>query len=118
MKKVLLIGDDQSSTALLTGILEGNGFEAIAENNPHDGLHAFDNNPDLDAVICDFDDFDLNANKNGVEVLSQIKEKNPNMLCILLSSAMVNKQAFDIGARFAFRRSGAMEDRLLDALEE
>ncbi|OHA25905.1 MAG: hypothetical protein A3C06_00425 [Candidatus Taylorbacteria bacterium RIFCSPHIGHO2_02_FULL_46_13] len=115
MKKILIIDDSPNNIMLLSEMLEEKGYEVISAVNPEQGILVFDNNPDLHAVVSDYD---MQEKKTGAVVIREIKAKNPNMLCVLMSMADPPDKASDVGAIFICRFKSNAEELLLEALEQ
>jgi two-component system response regulator HydG len=80
MKKILIIDDDVDMCQLLCRFLKKNGYEAVFATNGVKGLKLFDEDK-FDIVLCDF----RLGDKDGVEVLKQIKEKTQLVPVIIIT---------------------------------
>jgi two-component system response regulator (stage 0 sporulation protein F) len=91
MNKILLIDDEEGIHFVYRGELEDMGYEVHSALTGNDALRKLKNvSPDL--VILDIN----MPGVNGIEVLRQIKETNPEMPVILCSAYQEYKQ--DLGA--------------------
>ena len=91
MKKILLVDDEESIHLLYREEFEEEGYEVHSALGGKDALKRFKLiNPDL--VILDINMPDM----NGIEVLRQMKEENPNLPVILSTAYHEYKQ--DLGA--------------------
>jgi DNA-binding response OmpR family regulator len=91
MKKILLVDDEESIHLLYREEFEEEGYEVHSALRGSDALEKFKIiNPDL--VILDINMPDM----NGIEVLRQMKEVNPNLPVILSTAYHEYKQ--DLGA--------------------
>jgi diguanylate cyclase (GGDEF)-like protein len=98
MNKILVIEDEDNLRAILIDILETEGFETIAAEDGHSGIHlAVRENPDL--ILCDI----IMPESNGYEVLASVRQ-NTNLAAapfIFLSSKAQKqdvRQAMEHGA--------------------
>ncbi len=81
MAKILVIDDDVQVREILNVNLKELGHNVLLVENGKEGLKAVENeNPAL--VICDL----ILPDKNGIKVLEEIKECNPKIQVILISS--------------------------------
>ena len=91
MKKILLVDDEESIHLLYRAVLEEEGYKVHCAFTGKDALQKSKIvSPDL--IILDINMPGI----NGIEVLRQIKEINPNMPVVLNSAYHEYKQ--DIGA--------------------
>ncbi|MGF1685293.1 response regulator [Photobacterium japonica] len=77
MAKILLVDDDTELTALLTDILELEGFEVIEANNGEQGLAKVDESVDL--ILLDV----MMPIMNGTEMLRRLREKHVTPVLML-----------------------------------
>ncbi|GAL05796.1 copper-sensing two-component system response regulator CpxR [Photobacterium aphoticum] len=77
MAKILLVDDDTELTALLTDILELEGFEVIEANNGEQGLAKVDDSVDL--ILLDV----MMPVMNGTEMLRRLREKHVTPVLML-----------------------------------
>jgi len=103
MKRVLIIDDELMIRSVLKKILEREGFNAITASDGEEGMNLFNKEP-ADLVITDI----LMPNKEGTEVIRELKEDYENVPIIAISgggqiSAKTHLDAlklFDIDAVF------------------
>jgi len=79
MDRILLVDDDVLILQALSRILEAEGYEVIA----HDDPLAATNEKNYVAVITDF----MMPGMNGIELLSAIRKSNPQAVRVLLTAA-------------------------------
>ncbi|WP_299016968.1 response regulator [uncultured Photobacterium sp.] len=77
MAKILLVDDDTELTALLTDILEMEGFEIIEANNGEQGLSKVDDSIDL--ILLDV----MMPKMNGTEMLRKLREQHSTPVLML-----------------------------------
>jgi two-component system response regulator HydG len=80
MKTILIIDDDIDMCQLLSRFLQRKGFEADFATNGNKGIAAFKEKK-YDLVLCDF----RLGDKEGVEVLREIKKINYNTAVIIIT---------------------------------
>lgn len=81
MKTVLIIDDEDKLRSLLARIIKGEGFEVLEAADCRTGLQLVEN-PDIDAVLCDV----RLPDGNGVDLLPNLKKRNPQAEVILLTA--------------------------------
>ncbi len=87
MKKILLVDDEQSIQFLYREEFKELGYEVISALNGTEGLREFiENKPDL--VILDIQ----MPGMNGIDILRQMKQKDPDVPVILCSAFHDYKQ--------------------------
>jgi len=97
MKKILIIDDDMDMCQLLSRFLQRKGFETATASNGNKGIAAFkDGNFDL--VLCDF----RLGDKEGVDVLKEIKHINPEVQVIIITGYSDIKMAVEVIRQGAF----------------
>ena len=79
MDRILLVDDDVLILQALSRILESEGYEVVAYDNPLEAI----NEKDYVAVITDF----MMPGMNGIELLSAIRKSNPQAVRVLLTAA-------------------------------
>ncbi|WP_064606191.1 response regulator [Photobacterium sp. J15] len=77
MAKILLVDDDTELTALLTDILEMEGFDIIEANNGEQGLSKVDDTIDL--ILLDV----MMPKMNGTEMLRKLREQHSTPVLML-----------------------------------
>lgn len=79
--KILVVDDEKNILMLYKAELEDEGYEVITANSGREAIELFDTEkPDmvtLDIMMPDID---------GIQVLRQIKQKNPNIPVIMLTA--------------------------------
>lgn len=79
--KIMVVDDEKNILMLYQSELEEEGYEVIAANSGKEALELFEKEkPDivtLDIMMPDID---------GIQVLRQLKEKNPNVPVIMLTA--------------------------------
>ena len=116
MKKTLIfvVDDEPESGALLAYFLEKAGYEVKGFTNGPDCLEALDQNPSLVCLDVQMPEMD------GLEVLKRIKEKNPKMGVVMVTSNNVVDtavQALKLGAADYIIKP-ADREKLLTTVEE
>jgi two-component system, NtrC family, response regulator HydG len=91
MKRILIIDDDMDMCALLSRFLQRNGFETDAAHTGHKGIAKF-NEQKFDIVLCDF----RLGDKDGRDVLQEIKAINPQTIVIIITGYSDIKTAVDV----------------------
>ncbi len=91
MKRILIIDDDMDMCALLSRFLQRNGFETDAAHTGHKGIAKF-NEQKFDIVLCDF----RLGDKDGKDVLQEIKAINPQTIVIIITGYSDIKTAVDV----------------------
>ncbi len=91
MKRILIIDDDMDMCALLTRFLQRNGFDTDAAHTGHKGIARF-NEQQFDIVLCDF----RLGDKDGKDVLQEIKNINPQTIVIIITGYSDIKVAVDV----------------------
>src|SRR5690606_33901826 len=83
MKRVLLIDDEEKLRNLMARVigLEGEGFDVVQADNAKSARKKL-NQEDFDVVICDV----KLPDGNGVDLITEIKEKQPLTEVILLTA--------------------------------
>ena len=91
MKRILIIDDDMDMCALLSRFLQRNGFETDAAHTGQKGIAKF-NEQKFDIVLCDF----RLGDKDGRDVLQEIKSVNPQTIVIIITGYSDIKTAVDV----------------------
>ena len=91
MKRILIIDDDMDMCALLSRFLQRNGFETDAAHTGQKGIAKF-NEHKFDIVLCDF----RLGDKDGRDVLQEIKGINPQTIVIIITGYSDIKTAVDV----------------------
>jgi two-component system, NtrC family, response regulator HydG len=91
MKRILIIDDDMDMCALLSRFLQRNGFETDAAHTGQKGIAKF-NEQKFDIVLCDF----RLGDKDGRDVLQEIKSINPQTIVIIITGYSDIKTAVDV----------------------
>lgn len=97
MKKILIIDDDIDMCSLLSRFLQRKGFETDTAHNGNKGLAKFKEN-NFDIVLCDF----RLGDKEGRDVLRDIKAINPQTIVIIITGYSDIKIAVDVIKAGAF----------------
>lgn len=91
MTKILLIDDDVDMCMLLSRFLKRNGYEVETAHSASKGLQKFEED-DYALVFCDF----RLGDKDGKEVLTEIKAKSPDTVFIIITGYSDIKIAVDV----------------------
>jgi len=91
MKRILIIDDDLDMCVLLSRFLQRNGFETDAVHTGNKGI-AKVTEQKFDIVLCDF----RLGDKDGKDVLQEIKAINPHIIVIIITGYSDIKTAVDV----------------------
>lgn len=91
MKKILIIDDDIDMCQLLSRFLQRKGFETDFATNGNKGIAAF-KEKHFDLVLCDF----RLGDKEGAEVLKEIKQINHDTAVIIITGYSDIKVAVEV----------------------
>ncbi len=97
MKRILIIDDDMDMCLLLSKFLERKGFETNTAYNGNKGIAKF-KEQQFDIVLCDF----RLGDKEGRDVLMEIKSLNPSTIVIIITGYSDIKTAVDVIKHGAF----------------
>jgi two-component system response regulator HydG len=97
MKRILIIDDDMDMCNLLGRFLQKKGFETEAAHNGNKGIAKFKESK-FDVVLCDF----RLGDKEGREVLREIKTIDPHAVVIIITGYSDIKTAVDVIKSGAF----------------
>jgi two-component system response regulator HydG len=97
MKRILIIDDDMDMCNLLGRFLQKKGFETEAGHSGNKGIAKFKESK-FDVVLCDF----RLGDKEGREVLKEIKQIDPQAIVIIITGYSDIKTAVDVIKAGAF----------------
>jgi two-component system response regulator HydG len=97
MKRILIIDDDMDMCNLLGRFLQKKGFETEASHSGNKGIAKFKESK-FDVVLCDF----RLGDKEGREVLKEIKNFDPYAIVIIITGYSDIKTAVDVIKAGAF----------------
>src|SRR6202012_2395700 len=97
MKRILIIDDDMDMCNLLGRFLQKKGFETEASHSGNKGIAKFKESR-FDVVLCDF----RLGDKEGREVLREIKQVDPYAIVIIITGSSDIKTAVDVIKAGAF----------------
>jgi two-component system, NtrC family, response regulator HydG len=97
MKRILIIDDDIDMCQLLSRFLQRKGFETDIATNGKKGILAFKESA-FDLVLCDF----RLGDKEGTEVLKEIKQINHDVAVIIITGYSDIKTAVEMIKQGAF----------------
>src|SRR5258708_18422229 len=97
MKRILIIDDDMDMCNLLSRFLQKKGFETEASHTGNKGIAKFKESR-FDVVLCDF----RLGDKEGREVLREIKQFDPYAIVIIITGYSDIKTAVDVIKAWAF----------------
>src|SRR5579863_561295 len=97
MKRILIIDDDMDMCNLLGRFLQKKGFETDASHSGNKGIAKFKESK-FDVVLCDF----RLGDKEGREVLKEIKNLDPYAVVIIITGYSDIKTAVDVIKSGAF----------------
>lgn len=112
-KKVLIIDDDADICSLLTRYLNKNGYEAEAAYTASGGISKFKED-NFDIVLCDY----KLGDKNGKDVLVELKKINPNTVVIIITGYSHIKTAVEVikAGAFDYIAKPLIPDEVLNVL--
>ncbi len=90
-KKILIIDDDLDMCTLLSRFLIRNEYEVEVAYNAEQGILKFKES-NFDIIICDF----RLGDKNGKDVLVEVKGHNPNIIFLIITGYSDIKIAVDV----------------------
>ncbi|MEZ5814622.1 MAG: sigma-54 dependent transcriptional regulator [Alphaproteobacteria bacterium] len=80
--KILIIEDDATTAAILTGYLKSEGYDIVSAHNGHDGLSAMEAEKPQGVLL------DLNLpDMHGFDILKSIRERHPATAIIVITGA-------------------------------
>lgn len=97
MKRILIIDDDMDMCSLLGRFLQRKGYETDAAHSGSKGIAKVKEQL-FDVVLCDF----RLGDKEGREVLQEIKAVNPHIIVIIITGYSDIKTAVDVIKQGAF----------------
>src|SRR5580692_4444608 len=97
MKRILIIDDDMDMCNLLGRFLQKKGYETDASHSGNKGIAKFKESK-FDIVLCDF----RLGDKEGREVLKEIKHFDPYAIVIIITGYSDIKTAVDVIKSGAF----------------
>lgn len=97
MKRILIIDDDMDMCNLLGRFLQKKGYETEASHSGNKGIAKFKESK-FDVVLCDF----RLGDKEGREVLKEIKNTDPYAIVIIITGYSDIKTAVDVIKAGAF----------------
>jgi two-component system response regulator HydG len=97
MKRILIIDDDMDMCNLLGRFLQKKGYETEASHSGNKGIAKFKESK-FDVVLCDF----RLGDKEGREVLKEIKQFDPHAIVIIITGYSDIKTAVDVIKAGAF----------------
>ena len=97
MKRILIIDDDMDMCNLLSRFLQKKGYETDASHSGNKGIAKFKESK-FDVVLCDF----RLGDKEGREVLKEIKQIDPYAVVIIITGYSDIKTAVDVIKSGAF----------------
>lgn len=112
-KKVLIIDDDADICSLLTRYLNKNGYEAEASYTASGGISKF-KEMNFDIVLCDY----KLGDKNGKDVLIELKKINPTAVVIIITGYSHIKTAVEVikAGAFDYIAKPLIPDEVLNVL--
>lgn len=109
---ILIIDDDEISLLIMQNAFEIEGYKVIATTNSLDAKALFDKHSPY-AVVLDI----FMPEKDGFEVIKEIKTQNPESIIIAISSNERYLPAIkSLGATMALHKA-TMPDKIVDAVK-
>ncbi|MCP4149735.1 MAG: response regulator [bacterium] len=96
--KILIADDEADIRELLGDFLEGEGYECILASNAFDALDKFKANDDIDLVMSDI----RMPGRTGLELLSDVKELDPDVMVIMISAVKDIESAISAMSKGAY----------------
>lgn len=95
--KILIIEDNEDLVFSLTKVLQNEGYHVVSANSGEDGLSI------LQKDLIDLILLDLNLPKmNGLEILSKVKENDPDMVVLMMTASTGVQPAIEALKKGAF----------------
>jgi len=86
---VLIVEDDDAVREVLAEQLEDIGFATLVAFNGNETLALLDSGESVEVMISDF----LMPGMNGIETIMQARERQPQLLCFLLTGGIGERGA-------------------------
>lgn len=80
--KIIIIDDSRTILAILTGLLEFEGYKVEGFMLPEEGLDYLLNNDDYDLIVCDIDMPVL----NGLELFKKFRQQKPSKIPFIFNT--------------------------------
>lgn len=96
--KILIADDEADIRELLADFLEGEGYNCILAADAFDALEKFKINTDIDLVMSDI----RMPGKTGLELLSDIKDVDPDVMVIMISAVKDIESAISAMSKGAY----------------
>lgn len=115
MKRILIIDDDMDMCMLLGRFLQRKGFETESAHTGNKGIAKFKESK-FDIVLCDF----RLGDKEGREVLHEIKTIDPHAIVIIITGYSDIKTAIDVikGGAFDYITKPMIPDEVLNVINK
>lgn len=97
MARILIVDDDAAALSLLLRVLEKEGYEVTAKNDPSEALELFRKSP-FDLVITDF----YMPGMNGIELLLELKKTDAGADVIMMTAYASVDNAVDAMRKGAY----------------
>ena len=118
LNKILLVDDEVNVLNSIERTLNEEGFNAIkTAQNSLDALEIIANTPDLALIICDY----RMPGMNGIELLAQVRQNNPDITRLLLTGAAdldLALEAINQGNVFRFMLKPCPSEILFSAIKD
>ncbi len=92
MKKILIIDDDVDMCILLSRYLTQNNYETVVADSGKIGMEKF-REQKFDIVLCDYL---LGEDKDGIDILKQIKGEEPATIVLIITAFPDVKTAVEV----------------------
>jgi len=110
--RILLVDDDESVLAALTGLLESEGYDVARASNGHEAMRLF-HDAHIDLALLDIN----MPVKNGWETLDQIVSINPLLPVIIITARPDAREKSRTLPLAAFMQKPLDPAALLDSIE-
>ncbi len=97
-EKILIADDEADIRELLGDFLEGEGYECVLASNAFEALEKFKEHRDIDLVMSDI----RMPGKTGLELLSEIKEIDNDVMVIMISAVKDIESAISAMSKGAY----------------
>lgn len=108
LPKILYI-DDETINLKVFQVLFRNHYQVITCENPYEALQKIEDE-NIDVIITDY----KMPGMNGMDLISQIKEKYPQKICMILSGFLESDVVLDKDKVYAFIAKPLQKEKLLE----
>jgi len=98
LRKILVVDDEKSMCDFLSILLTGEGYSVQSTSNPLSALSLVEAGEQIDMVITDLKMPEM----NGLELLLAIKDRNPDVIVIMITAYATTENAIEAMKRGAY----------------